>query len=825
MSVDAFARQTAAKVADLASILPGRGSSMVALPYGGSVWDLGGGYRDAVFATAHGSVEAAHARAVATGKSRVIVNGIAWVADGTVTTFNVPIEFMGGATCRANGFSLNFAAGFRADDYDSIFLASDAARLTFPPVQRLTPFHFGAKGNYVSSSSPGTDDGDALNAWAAELCWRVLPPARYGTTKTVFWNGAETVAANAMYRGLRAEVGAEIIQRTDNIPVLTFYGSRGEWRFPKLSYMNVQPTTNYGAVAALCAGYPGAYAGFYINQVSQFYTSGGACGVFFPRAINSTLAAAAAANASTITVASAFNDYTGSTPWTPGMWVQIKLASGSYHVTRIAAVNGAVLTLGTPLPGAANNGAVVAVSTTLLESVANPTTTATMPARFSNTWTLAYIEYPTRAGWVDTALGTQDTFVNRYINGTYPTNQSLPVETLTYAIYENFRNGDAHLVTNIEHFNILNDAWYIAGDNVQIDALHFEALRLKGSNGSFSAPVLGGSPSGLLAGPVAVLQVGTVQVTYCAMLGEDLSAPSAIFVPRANANPTNLGGNKGIWRIGILNTQKSFITPGIGLIARDVSNNQTRLDIGNWQYTRDSGLYPTGQLTSPVNWSGLVKLGNILPEGVVAFRFDADLTVTTAQDMYPSNKGQFRITKIAYTCPTKAVTAATAGVWNEPGAVNLVSAAGNTALAPLTGKLTVVEPGLHANEANKLRTAGSRVYFKCAAAEAPPAAVTGASSWLTGRIGGSNNTDLGFINFAAAHGFNAGDIVAISGSVNAALNGTFKVVDVPSATQIAVYADSVNAIGTAGAPIADAAISVQLKPTLHVLAIGDDYAF
>ncbi|MBY0392265.1 MAG: hypothetical protein K2Q27_03240, partial [Novosphingobium sp.] len=177
MSVDAFARQTAAKAADLASNLPGRGSSMVALPFGGSVWDLGGGYRDAVFATPHGSVEAAHARAVATGKSRVIVNGIAWVADGTVTTFNVPIEFMGGATLSANGFALNFTKGFRAHDLDPIFNAADARFLKFPQWQRLTPFHYGAKGDYVSTASPGTDDGDALNAWAAELCWRVMPPA------------------------------------------------------------------------------------------------------------------------------------------------------------------------------------------------------------------------------------------------------------------------------------------------------------------------------------------------------------------------------------------------------------------------------------------------------------------------------------------------------------------------------------------------------------------------------------------------------------------------------------------------------------------------
>lgn len=812
MSVDAFARMASAKTADLASSAPGKGASLVSLPFGGSVGDLGGGYRDAVFATAHGGVELAHAQALAMGKSRVIVNGFAWVATGAVTNFAVVIEFMGGATLSANGFALNFTKGFRANDTDAIFSPGDAKLLTLPPSQRLTPFHFGAKGDYVSAASPGTDDGDALNAWASELCWRVMPPARFGTTKTIHWNGdsISSGGVGVQVYGIRAEVGAEIIQRSDNIPVMTFYGSRGEWRFPKLSFMNPQPTTNYGAVCLLCTTNPGQGNGFYMSSVPVLHTFQGAVGVFFPAAINSTLALAAASSAVTIKVVNAQTDLNGSYAWLPGMYVQIALDAGGFHTTRITAVAADVLTLRDPMPSSATTGKRVAVAPNKL---VNPTDLGSTPTRFSNTWGQVFIENPSRWGWVDRALGTQDSFVNRYITCT--TNMpdaATPPLTLVSAIHESFRNGDKHGITNIEHFNITSDAWYIGADNVALGSVHFEACRLR-SDGT-----------GLLGGPVESLRAEVVQVVYCTMLSADITASCGIFMPRLPAL-TALGGNRGIWRIDQLHTGKNIVSPTIAYIVRDASANQTKVEIGNWQYDRDGGYYPTGQLSFPVNFSGLVRLGNIIPDQTVCFRLDADLSVTAAQDMYPTNKGQYRVGRIAYLTPSKAVTAATAGVWNESGATTLVSASGTTALSPLGGKATVVEPGIHANEANRLRLAGARLFFKCGTAEALPTAVAGASSYLTGRNGGTGNTNLGFINFAAAHSFNAGDIVVISGSVSGALNGTFKVVDVPTTTQITVYVDSAAAVGSAAAPTADAAITVQLKPTINVLAFGEDYGF
>jgi hypothetical protein len=533
--------------------------------------------------------------------------------------------------------------------------------------------------------------------------------------------------------------------------------------------------------------------------------------VFFPKAINSTAAVAAIAGATSITAAAAQTDHAGTTPWTKGMWLQIWLDTGVYHTTRITNVAGSVLTFDTALPAAVSIGNVVTVAANAL---AGAGAQATSIANFSNTFDFAYIARPSRYGWIDTTAGTQNVYHNRYINGLFPTQQWNPSATITSAIWESYRNGDRHGITNIEHFKFTNHAWLLNGDNVSLGAVHFEACRLTAN------------ATGLLAGQVCNLVADIVQVVYCAMLGDDAFAAAGVFVPTLTS-PTTLGGDKGLWKIHILHLAKNYITRGVGFLIRDASTNQTKLEIGSWQANKDAGIYPTmDYLSSSVNLATPVKIGNILPDNVVAYRLDADLTVTTVQDMYPSNKGQFRVAKIAYLWASKVPATATAGVYNEGTATNLVSAVNNTALSGLTSKTgTVLEPGLHANEASKLRTAGSRVFFKCLAAEAAPAAVTGASSYLTGRDGGADKTNMGVVNFGAAHGLSTGDVVTITGSVTAALNATFKIVDVPTATQLMVYVDSVAAVGTAAAPIVDAAIAVQLKPTVNVLAFGDDYGF
>lgn len=835
---------------------------------------------------------AAFAAAIAASSYVVVPTGTYNLASNLTVSSTLAFE---GGKLKCGG-TITFTTPFEADDLAQVFFAADAANITLPMWQRLTPQHFGAKADYISSVSVGTDNGDALNAWADQLCWRVMPAGRYGTTKTVYWNGDQTsataTAATGLappFFGISADPMAEIIQRTDNIPVMTFYGYRGSWSFPKLKFMNQQPSTNWGAVGLLCATNPsGAGSGFYISTVPFLYVENACVGVFFPRAINSTAASGASAGATSVTVSNAQTNAAGSYPWVPGMWLQIYMSNGSYHRTRITAVSGADLTFDTALPASVNAGARVAVGPSALSGAG---ATAANPVNFQNTFTYVYIYKPSLFGWIDTGNGTQNVFENRYIQGLVPSNGWDPAATLQTGIHETFRNGDKHGITNIEHLGFTGDAWYIGADDVSLGTVHFEGCRLK-TNGT-----------GLIGGPVPTLVADIVQVTYCAMLADDISGVAtftgsisantltvtavasgtlavgntlygpgiagsttisalgtgsggvgtytvasssttsqtvasttiyagatqavAVFAPRP-VTPTKLGGNRGIWNIGILDTNKSYITPDVGFLVRDGSNNQTKVQIGNWEYKRDGGLYPTGQLQASVNFGCPVTIGNLFPNNVVAWALDADITTTAAQTMFPSNKGEYKVNKIAYMYPTTTPAAATAGVWNESSAVNLVSASGTTALSALTGRTTtIIEPGLHSNEANKLRVAGARIYFKCNAAETPPAAVSGASAYLTGRGGGSDRTNLAFINFGAAHGFLVGDTVVISGAgaTLAAINGTFKIVDVPSTTQITVYCDSVSAVGTSGSPVVDGGILVQLKPTVNVFALGDDYGF
>jgi len=852
--------------------------------------------KDAVLASDYTTVEAAYTSAISLGKTRLIVNGITWVANGTVTTFNLPIEFVGGATLSTNGFALNFTKGFRANDLDKVFAAADASKLTFPTWQRLTPQHFGAKGDYVSSSSPGTDNGDldgthtqdAINAWASKLCWRVMPPGKYGTTKTVYWNGSSSSAdpstspVGGYADGIEAIGTAEIVQRTDNIPVMTFWGSRGNWRFPKLSYMNLQPNTNWSAVGLLCASNPsGPSNGFYMSNVEYLSVAGACVGVFFPKSINSTAAVAAIAGATSITVANAQTIANGGYPWVAGMFVQIALDAGGFFTTRITAVAGAVLTLLDAIPSAVSISNKVVVTPTKMitgtESLSNG-------VRFSNTWSYVFIENPSQFGWVSTCAGTQDVFVNRYVTYAPPAGtQSTPTPTAVSAIWEAFRNDDRHGITNIEHFNFTSHGWYTDGDDCDLGVIHFEACRLRTNS------------TGLIASTMQTLRAAVVNVVYCSMLTEDITGSVGIFMPLAASTATKLGANKGRWKIGILETTKNFINASIAFLIRDSSGNQTKISIDNWLFQRDGGFYPNQQLCSSINNSALTEMSNVLPDNVVAYLLDADITSTAVQSMYPSNRGQYKINKFAFLWPTKIPTAATAGVYSDISATTLATSVNNTALSGLSSKTgTIIEPALAAAEATKLRTAGARVYFKCLAGEAAPAAVTGTSSYLTGRSGGSGNTNLAFVNFGSAHGFTVGDTVVITGSVTSVLNSTFKIVDVlgnavvtgsisgttltvtgvtsgtlavgsvlsgtgvtggtyitalgtgtggngtytvsasqtvASTTitavsgQIAVYLDNVAAVGAATSPTSDAAISVQLKPTVNVIAFGDDYGF
>ena len=881
MAVDAFARLTSTKSADLASIAPGKGANLIALPFGGSVGDLGGSFRDAVFATAANGVEAAHAQAIASGKSRIIVSGISWVANGAVTTFTLPLEFVGGATCSANGLPLNFTRGFRADDYAAVFTPGDAGLLKFPSWQRLTPQHFGAKADYVSASSPGTDDGPALQAWASELCTRVMPAGRYGTCQTIHWNGDANVNQNA---GMQCDPQAWIYQRTDNIPIMTVWGSRGVWNFPILEYASRQASTNYGAVGLLVTPYPGQ-TGWYSNVIGRIMVRGGAnVGFGNPPAISAPLATALAGNESFISTAWAQTDALGNYAWVPGMWVQVMLNNASRHIARITSVSSASYT--TTLSGTASGGATSVTVTsasglaigqgiaivqdngstflTTIASIAGTTigiasalasqasagasavasqtalglsspipsaasvgnsvqvTGGTAPsafpsAFFSNTVQFMFVDEPVRYGIVDRGTGTGDSIANLYVRSAGSGDVTAPTYTIQTAVYISGKGAGSIAQMNVEYLGFISDAIFISSRHFKIGELHIEGCR------SYT------NSTGLVSGSISDMDIDLAQIEYWTVFTADIANAVGVFYPRA-ASGTAMGAGRGQWRVKQLNTRKNVLnsagSAGRAFIAAYPSGNTTHIKIDNWTYNRDGGIYPSGPLTSPSNVGGLVSIGNLLPPDCVAFAFDVDASSDSAaiyQRLVTSPKGQFKIREILALHPSASMTSATAGIYADSTGTTLISSVNNQALSALTDPGKVLAIPLAAGEATTLRAGASDIFYKTNTSQAKPAAITGTTSYLTGRNAGDSNTNLGVINFAAPHGLNVGDIVLISGSVSTAFNGSKrKIVDVPSSTQIVVYVDSPAAVGSSASPVADPAIAVQRMPTLHVMAVGAD---
>ena len=760
------------------------------------------------FASEFSSVEEALAAAVARNKAVLVIDVASWTLSGNVS-LAVLVEFVGKTAVSCSGFTLNFIRGFTAPDYVELFSPADGALITLPSWQRLTPFHFGARGDFVSSASPGTDDGAALNAWASELCWRAMPPARYGTTASVFWNGASLASStDSMYRGLRAEQGAEIVQRTDNIPVFVFSGARGEWRFPSLSYANVQPSTNFGAVAGFIRPQPGRMGGFYMNKVSFYQVRGNAAvGFFSSKSISSTINANAAGGATSVTVTHAQTDHIGGYPWLPTMYVQIRLDDGTWFTTTITSVSGTTLNLAAALPNTTSPGRAIVANTA--DVLSGKATSGSSAVRFSNTWDLIYIYGPSRAGWIDTGNGTQDLISNIYIQSDPPSDKPNPARTLVSAIWQQFRNSDTFVIINVEHFKFTNDAIFMGSEPASLGTIHFEGCRLSANN------------IGFVGGTARNLKIERLKIVYCTMLSSDLTTSGGILRPSPPVE-TEIGLSAGIWNIGVLHTTKNIISPGSAFIVRDSSSNQTTVLIDAWEFFRDGGFYPSDQLTFPANFSGLTKIASLMPSDCVGFKFDADCNSIAFQRIFASNKGNYLVEKINVIHPSVSLTTATVGIYDSTQAI-LITTANNHALATLTDNTKVLPLPVASGEANSLRAANTGLNFKIATTQAKPSAVTGTSSFLTGRNGGHLNTNLGFVNFGAAHGFLIGQMVDISGSASAALNGRFKIVDIPSTTQIVVYVDSASAVGSSSSPVADIGITIQLVPTVTVFIRGADF--
>jgi len=789
------------------------GAAAIGIAGGGTVQDLASIYANAVFSASYASVEAAHAAAVSAGKTYVVVNS-AWALTGNFTATRQMV-FALGFTVSCGSYTLNLSNGFIATDYQQVFTASEVSKITLPLWQRLTPQHFGAKADYVSSGSPGTDDGAALQAWASEVCTRVMPAGNYGTTQTINWNGSVSVNANA---GMQCDPQAKIIQRTDNIPIMTCYGSRGVWQFPILEYMARQSTTNYSAVGLLISPYPGQ-VGWYYNTIGRIMVQNGAnVGVFNHPSFASTTTNAYAEGATSIVVANAQTDAIGAYPWVPGMFVQIALDAG-LHITRLSSVSGATLGLATPIPASRSVAVGAAVS------VSGSTPPSTFPsAMFSNTIALIFVNEPSRYGYVDRGTGTGDAIGNLKVRTPGTANDvTTPPYTIESAIYITGKSAGSIAQVNMEFLGLNSDALYIAGRHMKLGEVHIEGCRSYANN------------TGLISGTISDMDFDLVQVEYWTVLTTDISNAATIFYPRSVPG-TTLGSNRGEWRVKQLNTRKNIFerTPpnGRAYVAGFFSNNVTQIKIDSWIYNRDGGLYPSGQFVTPTTSAGQVSIGSLLPPDCVGYLLDADANSSSYQRIFTASKGQYKIREILAFHPSVSMTTATAGVYADTGGATLISNVNNQALATLTDTGKVLSIPLAASEATVLRSAPTGatdgMFWKGNATQAKPAAVvTGASgsSYLTGRQAGDNNTNLGVINFTAAHGFLVGDIVLVTGSVNAAFNDkTFKIVDVPSTTQFVVYCDSVTAVGSASAPIADVAATVQKTPSLHVVVLGADVA-
>jgi hypothetical protein len=915
-----------------------------------------------VYSSAFASVSAAHAYAVANGYKKVIVNS-AWTLTGDFTA-TLPIEFAQGYTLSCGAYSVSFTKGFRADELQQVFLPGDAAKITLPTFQRLSLVHYGAKLDCVTAQgtgsisgttltisamtsgsyavgmlltdpevAPGTtitalgtgtggtdtytvsvsqtvasrkinaaggsDDGPALQAWASHVCTRVMPAGRAATWQTINWNGDLNINQNA---GMQVDPQTRIIQFTDNIPIMTVWGSRAVWDMPILEYARRQPATKFGAVGIVVAPYPGQ-TGWYQNVIGRVMVRNGAnVGYFNPPGIEAPLASATASNDNTVTVAFEQGDARSSYPWVPGLWAQIELDSGSWHIARINAistnsypasltadaaaaqnvivvdrttgwsvgqgitveldsgathsttinaisnftvtltdnlpskasawrdaragtttklastaatdatsisvnsatgfsvgagilitlnsasthrttitsVSGTTIGIADKLPSAAASGNGVSVRTTTF-TLSQPMpsaaarlkrvqfTGASSPstfqsAVFSNTGQGIYIDEPSRYGIIDRGTGTGDFYGNVYVRAPGSNDKTAPLWTIRMAVDMRSKTAQNVAQFNIEYLAFIDNLTFFSGDYFSFGAMHVEGCRSYMPN------------TGIISGSVPSMDIDLLQVEYWSVLGFSSPDILGMLYPR-NVPGTAIGDGRGVWRIRELNTSKNPIN-GRAYLACWPSSCLTQIEVENWRYERDSGIYPSGQITAPSN--RYIRIKNLMPEDTVGYAYDLDATTTSSyQRIAMSGRGQFNIEKISLLKASVSMTAATAGVYADNSGTALITNVNNQALSPLDGRKKILSLPLASTEANIMRDANSDLFLKLAASQSSPSAKTVASSYLTGRNGGELKTNLAFLNFTAAHGYSAADLLLCNGLTNVP-NARRKVVDVPA---------------------------------------------
>ncbi|HVW78792.1 MAG TPA: hypothetical protein VHB45_14360 [Alloacidobacterium sp.] len=735
-----------------------------------------------------------------------------------------------------------------------------------------------------------TDDCAALTRWGAAPVWeKSMHRKTYATSCTVNMNGelGKTFQGNPsalFWWGLNAPPGAEILETTNNIPIMTVYGSRGLWHFPVLAYANLQTVTmtspsgfiscaagtmgttcNPYSVGLLVEPYPNI-GGLYMSRDISMYVANAAIGFGIARAFYDTITGDAVISGSgdtgttTVTVFNTPGDISTQYPWLPQMYAQLQLSDGSWFVSRIQSIDPSTNTIVMKgaAPLAAKSNAYI-VHSNALQTKGEQAPVLTAINNFSNTFSYVQIFQPTFEGWYDNGVGTPNHYVQRYIEWNPVAGDNWHrYGTVKNAIYENNRDGDVMGQTNIEHIISLGSMWVHNSADGVVDGgtVHCEGCGL----------VTDGTA--IFSWATANAHFDDISIEYSRMLADnsDLAAPFnspivngvGVFMPSPtqamdSTSATTFTG-RGIWNIEQLATLENIVDSSAGAspIAYLVrghgnGNNYSDVHIHAWTNTRDSGFFPAGQFVYPLLGPAPL-IDGIMPSGTVAYGLKIPITTTgcnattTATGRLYSTIANWLPSAISVNGGSPYVQGSpTAGIYTDFSCTTLLSSANNHSIAANTKLSNFIMP-LSAMAQNQLyNTGASNNLFLDVTAASSPTSITHAatSSYCTGRNGGYLNTNICVITLASAPSLaiQPGQAIQITGSANKGLQDisgvTTYVTDVPDSTHLVVYVDSLDctnygtgpdaSCGTETHPQPESGMTITVIPTVNAFVTGSKF--
>jgi hypothetical protein len=179
------------------------------------------------------------------------------------------------------------------------------------------------------------------------------------------------------------------------------------------------------------------------------------------------------------------------------------------------------------------------------------------------------------------------------------------------------------------------------------------------------------------------------------------------------------------------------------------------------------------------------------------------------------------------------------GIYTDSSCTNLFTSANNLSASVNTTTAAIIWPMSSTAQSLLYNIPKSNNFFfkLSTAGTTPPAiSVTNGTSYVTGRNGGNNNTDLAVIDLGLtpANPIIPGQRVQITGSANTGLSGTVQayVVDVPDPSHIVLYVDSFACTyvppdsppaqcGSASSPTGEKGMSITVIPTVDAFITGD----